>query len=126
MNGWNDWNTHPLRQLAFIQVANQFGPLGGTQIMDDHQNGFAELAVQPLDQVENFLRGNLIEIAGRFVGHQYRRIGGDSPGDGDPLLLTAGELTQVVVYTIDESNHAERGFRVGAPLRLAERRQDQR
>src|SRR3989304_7338496 len=84
----------PSRQFALVQVANQVGPLGGARIMGDHQNGLAELAVQPLDQVENFLRRNLIEIAGRLVGHQYRRVGGDGPGDGNPLLLAAGGLAR--------------------------------
>ena len=54
--------------------------------------------------------GGGVELAGRFVGEQQGRSVGEGPGDGAPLLLSAGELggplklgTTVVIVTHDQA-----------------------
>ena len=39
--------------------------------------------------------GRLVEVAGRLVGEDEARAGGERPADGDALLLAAGELLGV-------------------------------
>ena len=48
---------------------------------------FLKLLVQPFQQVENFRRRLCVQVAGRLVGDDQRRVGGDGAGDGDALLL---------------------------------------
>ena len=50
----------------------------------------AALAPQPEDQIDDRAAGRLVEIAGRFVGDEDRRVGRDGPRNGDALLLAAG------------------------------------
>ena len=47
-------------------------------------------------QVEDFVGGLRVEVAGRLVGDDQRRVGDDRPGDADALLLAAGELPRPV------------------------------
>jgi hypothetical protein len=41
-----------------------------------------------------------VEITGRFVGEDEFRLRDDSPGNGDPLLLTAGKLLREMVAAV--------------------------
>ena len=50
-----------------------------------------------------------VEVAGRLVGEQQRRIGDDGAGDRDALFLSARELTRVVLVAIAQADDAERG-----------------
>ena len=55
------------------------------------------LGVELLQQVEHRLAGGAVQVAGRLVGQQHRRLGDQRPGDRHPLLLAAGELVGPVV-----------------------------
>ena len=48
--------------------------------------------VQLVEQREDLVAGAAVEVAGRLVGEQDRRAVDQRPGDGDALLLAAGEL----------------------------------
>jgi hypothetical protein len=56
----------------------------------DHQRGAA--ARDALERVLDFLLGVAVERRGRLVEQQDRRAFQDRAGDGDALLLAAGEL----------------------------------
>ena len=58
------------------------------------------LAVQRLQQVEDLVAGLAVEIAGRLVAQQQRRVGDDGARDADALLLAARELPRVVLRAI--------------------------
>ena len=58
---------------------------------DDH-HGDAQLAVDVLNQLQDLPGGFGVQGAGGLVAQQHLGIGGQSPGDGNALLLTAGEL----------------------------------
>jgi len=58
----------------------------------------------------------LVQVAGRFVGQQNRRVGNQGPGDGHPLPLPAGELIGFVVHAVGQPRPASGRRR---PLSLA-------
>ena len=60
--------------------------------MGNQHHGDAQLGVDPLEQLQNALGGHGIQRAGGFVAQEHFGIAGQRPGDGDPLLLAAGQL----------------------------------
>src|SRR6185369_2676210 len=62
----------------------------GFGVVRDHNYRLAQSLVQFLEHIENDLRVFSVEIAGRFVRQDYRRIVDDRAGESDPLLLAAG------------------------------------
>lgn len=65
--------------------------------MRDNQHRCPQLLAQVVDQFQNFPAGLRVEIAGRLVSQQDRRINRQSPGDGDALSLAAGELVREMI-----------------------------
>ena len=49
-----------------------------------------------------------VEVPGRLVGEDQRRLGDERAGDRDPLLLAAGELAGPVLGAIGEADAVER------------------
>ena len=92
------------------------GAIGGVRIVRDHHDGLAVVAVERLQQIENLVAGLAIEIAGRLVAQQQRRVGDDGAGDADALLLAAGQLPRVVLRAIGEADDLQRDRRALAPL----------
>ena len=45
-----------------------------------------------------------IEVAGRFVGKDHLRVVDERAGDGDPLLLTSGQLIRPVIEPLAEAD----------------------
>ena len=80
---------HSFHQLALFEVQGALGPLGGARVVRDHHDGLAVVAVERLQQIEDLIARLAIEIAGRLVGEQERRIGNDRAGDADALFLAA-------------------------------------
>src|SRR5207237_656430 len=91
-----------------------------------HHDRLVELFVQATQQLERFFRVLRVEIAGRLVGDEDRRIGDYRACDGDALLLTAGKLPRKVRDAIAETDDVERDARTFAALLLRELRQQQR
>ena len=58
--------------------------------MRDHDDRLAAVD-QALEQVEDCIGGPRVQVAGRLVGDDDRRVVGERAGDGDALLLAAGE-----------------------------------
>ena len=74
------------------------------------------LAVHLTDElVERFTR-LLVEIAGGLVGEQHRRARGQGAGDGDPLLLAAGEHCRPVVAPLAQTDLREQRLGPRPPL----------
>src|SRR5262249_6996570 len=55
-----------------------------------------------LDQLENFLAGVRIKIAGRFIGQQYRRINRERSRNSHSLAFSARELVRKVFEPMAE------------------------
>ena len=71
--------------------------------------GDAQAIVQPLDLELQILAQLLVERAQWLVHQEHRRIEDDRAGDGDALLLAAGELlgkARLVAGELDEIEHA--------------------
>ena len=65
-------------------------------------------AAQCAQDFEHSFRGIGVEISGGLVRDDDVRVGDDRAGDGDPLLLTAGELRRQMPRAIRKSNEIER------------------
>ena len=94
--------------------------------MRDHDDGLAVLAVQLLQQAEHLLGGLAVEVAGRLVADQQRRVGDDRAGDRDALLLAAGQLAGLVRGAIGQAHQLQRDRGILAPLRGRQAGQQQR
>ena len=74
--------------------------------MGDHQQG-PPLRSELLEEVEDVPAGGRVEVAGRLVGEQQRRVAGERTGDRHPLHLPAGELRRTVVHAVREPDLGE-------------------
>jgi len=72
---------------------------------DDHRH--ALLGRQPAERADDLLRCGAVEVAGRFVGEDDARFVGERPGDGNPLLLTAGQARRKVRRTVRQADAGE-------------------
>ena len=101
-----------------FQVQHAARPLGGVRIVRHHHDRLLEFLVEPLQQRQHFAGRLGVEIAGRLVGQQQRRVGDDRAGDGDALFLPARQLARVVLLAVAEADDAERRHHVLAALLL--------
>ena len=92
------------REHAFVEVQRPVGALRRVRIVRHHDDGLAVVAVQRLQQVEDLVAGLAIEVAGRLVAQQQRRIGDDRARDADALLLAAGQLARIVLRAVGEAD----------------------
>ena len=98
------------RQLR-AGLGGQAGVVG-----DQHQRGLAR-AVHVDQQVHDVPAVGAVEIAGRLVGQQDRRIVGQGACDGHALLLAARQLRRIVMPAIAQAHFVQQ--RVGPPRRIA-------
>ena len=82
---------------------------------DDEHRGAG--AVDPVEQLHDPDRGHRVEVAGRLVGEQQRRVVDEGAGDRDALLLAAGELVGVVVDLRLQADEAQDLGHLAADLR---------
>ena len=86
----------------------------------DHQHGDAAVFRQFDHHVQHFFDHFRVERRGRFVEEQYFAVHAQGAGDGDTLLLSAGELAGVFVRLFADTDAFEvlprRRFRLGARL----------
>src|SRR3712207_1236567 len=71
---------------------------------DEYGGAHAVDAVQKLHDAHRRVR---VEVAGRLVRDEYRRLRDEGPGDRDALLLPAGELVRELVQLPGEANEGE-------------------
>ena len=67
--------------------------------------------MEPVQDFQYVLAGPGIQGAGRFVGHDDRRVGGNGAGDGHPLLLAAGHLGRLVAGAVRQAHLLQRFLR---------------
>ena len=80
----------------------------------DHDGG--ALAIEFLHERHQFERGAAVERAGRLVGEQHLGVVHQRAGDGDALLLAAGELGRPVFHPLGESHAGQRLGGLGTAL----------
>ena len=76
-------------------------------VVGDEEDGDALVAVEALQEVHDFVAGFGVEVAGGFVGEDEFGLVNESAGDGDALLLAAGELVGFVVAAVVEADEVE-------------------
>ena len=71
------------------------------------------LAIAVKQKLDDLAAGRFVEIAGRLVGHQDRRVGRDRARERDALLLAAGKLRRIVRQPAAETDGDQ--LALGAP-----------
>ena len=61
-------------------------------VMGHQDQGSALVGVEGEHQVDDLLAGGRVQVAGGLVGQHQPGRGGEGPGDGDALLLAAGQM----------------------------------
>ncbi len=82
--------------LPVAEAHDALGLGGDVGLVGDQHDG-APFEVEVREDREHVLGGVRVEVAGRLVGEDQRGVGDDRAGDGDALLLAAGELGGEVV-----------------------------
>ena len=88
------------------------GDLGVVGDEDDRPAGGVEL----VEQRHDLGAGVAVEVAGRLVGEDQRRLRDERARDRDPLLLAARQLGRLVVEAIAQPEPLEGGRRPRRPL----------
>ena len=81
----------------------------------DHHDG-PPVGVQLGEQLQHGVGGGRVEVAGRLVGQQQRRIVGQRPGDRGALLLPARERGGQLVGLVGDADRSSSCWRAVAPL----------
>src|SRR3954451_9165559 len=89
------------------QAHHAVAALGEVQVVGDEHQGRAALSFKPEQEPDDGVAGRLVEVAGRLVGEQERRIGHNRPGDRDALLFAAGQLRRIVMKPLAEPYGAQ-------------------
>ena len=75
--------------------------------MGDQHQGHAARRPSSEEKVGDLAALRLVEIAGWLVGEQDGRLGDQGAGNGDALLLAAGEFGRIVADSIGEAHRRE-------------------
>ena len=78
---------------------------------DDDHGGV--LVGKVTDDAEHLAGQLRVQCAGRLVEAQNVRLHGQRPGDGYPLLLSAGQLVGVVVHPLAQTDILQQTFALG-------------
>ena len=97
-----------LDHAAVAERDHALGLLGDVGLVGD-QHDRAAFLVEAREDPQHLLGGARVEVAGRLVGEDHRRVGDERARDGDALLLAAGELGGLVVEPL---RHPDRGERL--------------
>src|SRR5688572_10280450 len=95
---------HRSAQYTFFEMAFDMRSSCSARVVRHHDNRLVEVAVESSEQVENLFSASRVEIACRLVGDEHRRIGNDRPRDGDTLLLSARELSRIMLRAIRQAH----------------------
>ena len=97
--------------LSAAQLQGPLGTLGCPWIVCHHHDRPA-FAVEFLEEPDDLIGRCRIEVAGGLVGQNDRRVIGQHPGQGNPLLLTDTQFRRFMVqaitepYTVQESRRS--------------------
>ena len=90
--------------------------------MRDQEDRDAALRVQPLEDAHHFDAGARVEVAGRLVGQDDRRLVDQRARDRDALLLPARQLVGMMVSALAEPDRVSASMRALVPLGRLHRR----
>src|SRR5690606_556473 len=90
-------------------------PSNQRQVVGGNQHGDANTG-KILEQVHDLRRQRRVEITGRFVSEQQRRLVDHGAGNADALLFTAGQHDRVEVLLIEQADLVEGGAHAAADI----------
>ena len=76
-------------------------------VMRNHNDGVAVFLIDRLDQLQDLLRGRVIQRAGRLIAEEDIRVLHNGASDGGSLLLTAGKLVRQLLSVIIEAERVK-------------------
>src|SRR5581483_6898385 len=91
-----------------------------------HHDRLVKALVQPLEDLQDFRRRMAVQVSGRLVRQQYRRITHDGSGNRDALFLSTRELLRKMIDPLLESDQLQCRHNVVPPLLLIQLGQQQR
>ena len=74
------------------------------RVVGDHDDGHVLLLVDLVEERHDLVAGLLVEVAGRLVGEQERRIVAERTRHGHALAFAAGKLCGTVAETVAETD----------------------
>ena len=77
---------------AVLNTDNPVRQLGDFLVVGNHHNGLSKFPAGHLQKAENILAGFAVQVAGGLIRQDNGRGRRQRPGNGNPLLLPAGEL----------------------------------
>ena len=80
----------------------------GLRIVRDHDDSFANLPAEHLQNLQNVVSGLRIQVAGRFIRDHEHRVGHEGPRNRHALLLSAGKLLGQMLRPIPEADQFKR------------------
>jgi len=96
------------RDASVDEADMALGVGGDIFIMGDKHDGDAALFIELAEQFHQITASRRIEIAGRLVGEDDGGIGDQGAGDGDALLLAAGQFGRGVGLAVGKSHRGKR------------------
>jgi len=88
------------------QADDALAAIGHVLIVRDHDDG-QSLFVQIIDELQDRLAGLRVKITRRLIGHDDRGIHDEGTGDGDALLLPAGQFLGAMRESIAEADEVQ-------------------
>ncbi len=82
--------------------------VGHVRLVGDHDDGQSLAAIELGQEAHQLMAARGVEVAGRFIGEQHARLGGDGARDRDALLLTAGQFIGRMMGAIGEPDGGQR------------------
>src|SRR5262249_48866895 len=89
--------------VAVAHTDDALGPGGDVVFVRDHDDGLARI-VELLQTLHDLVAGPRVEVASRLVGEDHLRIVDQGAGDGDALLLAAGQLHGTMFQAIPQTD----------------------
>ena len=96
--------------LAIAEHDDPVGVLGHLALVRDQHDRRA-LVAEPLEDGQDLAGRAGVEVAGRLVGQDHRRVGHQRSGDRHPLLLSARQLGGEMVDPVGQAHLGQRGQR---------------
>lgn len=106
--------------LSVAQVEDVGAAGGEFEVVGDEDEGGAGFVVEVEEEVDDVAAVAAVEVAGGFVGKEQGGAVDEGAGEGDALLLTAGELNGVVVGAVLEADFGEQAACAAVGIALAE------
>src|SRR5262245_35337116 len=86
---------------AILELQGPIAVGGGECAVRNHDDRHTRRLVEAAEEVEHPSSRRGIEIACRLIGEQQRGFRDDGARNGDPLLLTTGEVARPAIVCID-------------------------